>query len=91
MKYDLVTTARFRKDVKRMKKQGLPMKELAWVLNQLLDGQELPPAYRDHGLSGNYAGFRECHIRPDWLLVYLVSETELILTASRTGSHSDLL
>ncbi len=91
MKYDLVTTARFRKDVKRMKKQGLPMKELAWVLNQLLDGQELPPAYRDHGLSGNYAGFRECHIRPDWLLIYLVSETELILTASRTGSHSDLL
>ncbi len=91
MKYELVTTARFRKDVKRMKKQGLPMKELAWVLNQLLDGQELPPAYRDHGLSGNYAGFRECHIRPDWLLIYLVSETELILTASRTGSHSDLL
>lgn len=91
MKYELVTTARFRKDVKRIKKQGLPMRELSFVLGELLAGRELPPAYRDHGLAGNYAGFRECHIRPDWLLIYLVNETELILTASRTGSHSDLL
>lgn len=91
MKYELAVTRGFRKDVKRLKKQGLPMKELSFVLDQLLEGKALPVEYRDHGLTGNYAGFRECHIRPDWLLIYLVSEKELILTASRTGSHSDLL
>ena len=91
MKYELVTTTRFRKDVKRLKKQGLPMAELAFVLDQLLSGKELETPYRDHALTGDYIGFRECHIRPDWLLIYLISEKELILTASRTGSHSDLL
>ena len=91
MKYELVTTTRFRKDVKRLKKQGLPMAELAFVLDQLLAGKELETSYRDHALTGDYIGFRECHIRPDWLLIYLISEKELILTASRTGSHSDLL
>ena len=90
MKYELVTTARFRKDMKRIKKQGLPMRELSFVLGELLAGRDLPLAYRDHDLSGNYVGFRECHIRPDWLFIYLVNENELILTASRTGSHSEL-
>ena len=91
MKYELVATSRFRKDVKRLQKQGLPMEELFSALDELLAGEELSPRYRDHALSGKYTGFRECHIRPDWLLIYLVSEKELILTASRTGSHSDLL
>ncbi len=91
MKYELVATSRFRKDVKRLQKQGLPMDELFSVLDDLLAGEELSPRYRDHALSGKHTGFRECHIRPDWLLIYLVSEKELILTASRTGSHSDLL
>ncbi len=91
MKYELVATSHFRKDMKRLKKQGLPLEELLSVLDQLLDGEELPSRYRDHALVGKYTGFRECHIRPDWLLIYMVSEKELILTASRTGSHSELL
>lgn len=91
MKYELATTSRFRKDVKRMKKQGLPLKELKAVLDWLLEGEELAPRYHDHALTGNYAGFRECHIRPDWLLIYLVEEETLVLTATRTGSHADLL
>lgn len=91
MKYELLTTSRFRKDVKRIKKRGFPLRELEDVLNLLLSGAVLDPQYRDHALSGNYIGFRECHIRPDWLLIYMVEEEKLILTATRTGSHSDLL
>ena len=91
MKYELVTTAKFRKDLKRIKKRGLPYKELQWVLDALLAGHMLPAEYHDHGLSGNYAGVRECHVRPDWLLLYMVSDEILVLTALRTGSHSDLL
>ncbi|MCI7194280.1 MULTISPECIES: type II toxin-antitoxin system YafQ family toxin [Acidaminococcus] len=91
MKYELVMTSRFRKDLKRMVKRGLPLNELEQVLDWLSDGIVLGPKYRDHELSGNYAGFRECHIRPDWLLIYMVEEEKLILTATRTGSHSDLL
>lgn len=91
MKYELVMTSRFRKDLKRMVKRGLPLNELEQVLDWLSDGIVLRPKYRDHELSGNYAGFRECHIRPDWLLIYMVEEEKLILTATRTGSHSDLL
>lgn len=91
MKYELVTTSRFHKDVKRMIKRGLPLNELEQVLDWLADGIVLEPKYRDHEMSGNYAGFRECHIRPDWLLIYMVEEEKLIVTATRTGSHSDLL
>ena len=60
------------------------------VLDTLCAGEHLPESARDHALTGNYKGFRECHIRPDWLLVYAVDNDRLILTASRTGSHSDL-
>ena len=91
MKYELVMTSRFRKDLKRMVKRGLPLNELEQVLDWLSDGIVLGPKYRDHELSWNYAGFRECHIRPDWLLIYEIDGNELILTATRTGSHSDLL
>ena len=56
----------------------------------LADGETLPAKYRDHTLTGNYSGFRECHITPDWLLIYEVRESELILVLSRTGTHSDL-
>ncbi len=91
MKYELVMTSRFRKDVKRMIKRGLSLDELEQVLDWLADGITLESKYRDHDLSGNYAGFRECHIRPNWLLIYMVEEEKLILTATRTGSHSDLL
>ena len=85
----LVATAKFRKDYKRIKKRGYDLSLLEDVLDQLLQEKTLEQKYRDHALIGNYIGFRECHIQSDWLLIYAVSESELILTASRTGTHSD--
>lgn len=67
------------------------MEELEIVLQTLLEERPLEKKHRDHALSGNYIGFRECHIRPDWLLIYTIDHGNLILTAARTGSHSDLL
>lgn len=87
----LRTTGKFRKDYKLAKKRGLPMEELEIVLQTLLEERPLEEKHRDHALSENYIGFRECHIRPDWLLIYTVDHGNLILTAARTGSHSDLL
>ena len=86
----LVTTATFRKDYKRIKKRGYDISLLETVLEQLLSEKKLEEKYRDHALIGNYFGFRECHILPDWLLIYTINNSELILTASRTGTHSDL-
>lgn len=86
----LVTTNQFKKDLKHIKKRGLALSKLEAVLNCLLEEQTLDPKHRDHALVGNYIGFRECHIEPDWLLVYAIDKGQLILTASRTGSHSDL-
>lgn len=86
----LVTTGTFRKDYKRIKKRGYDISLLETVLKKLLSEKKLEEKYRDHALVGNYAGFRECHILPDWLLIYAVNNSELILTASRTGTHSDL-
>lgn len=86
----LVTTGQFRKDYKRMKKRGCDIRLLEEVINLLLSERPLDERYRDHGLVGNYAGFRECHILPDWLLIYAADKEQLILTASRTGTHSDL-
>ena len=87
---ELVTTSQFRKDLKRIKKRGLNLKKLENILISLRNQEVLDLKYRDHALSGNYLGFRECHIEPDWLLVYAIDKGKLILTASRTGSHSDL-
>ncbi|MBF0715006.1 type II toxin-antitoxin system YafQ family toxin [Gemelliphila palaticanis] len=86
----LYTTTQFRKDVKRMRKRGLNLEKLNFIIEKLLKGEILEPKYRDHDLVGNYIGFRECHIEPDWLLIYKIDKGKLILTASRTGSHSDL-
>ena len=81
----------FRKDYKRVLKQpGHSPELLQEVLDYLVQEQPLPEKYRDHALSGNYADFRECHILPDWLLIYKVEEDILILTLTRTGSHSEL-
>lgn len=88
--FNLITTTQFKKDLKRMKKRGLNLKKLKDVLHQLQLGQPLDSKYRDHTLTGNYIGFRECHIEPDWLLVYAIDKGKLVLVASRTGSHSDL-
>lgn len=87
----LRTTDKFRTDYKLAKKRGLPMEELEIVLQTLLEERPLEKKHRDHALSGNYIGFRECHIRPDWLLIYTIDHGNLILTAARPGSHSDLL
>ena len=87
---ELVTTGQFRKDYKRMKKRGCDMELLEKIIDTLLAEQPLTERCRDHGLTGNYTGFRECHVLPDWLLVYAVDKGKLILTASRTGTHADL-
>lgn len=90
MPLELVPTSQFKKDYKKAKKRGLNMAELQSVLDKLCREEKLDSRYRDHALSGDYVGFRECHIRPDWLLVYSIDKGQLILTASRTGTHSDL-
>ena len=87
----LKTTSRFRKDYRRVKKQGKNMEILADVIDTLLAEKPLPEKYQDHPLTGDYRGFRECHIQPDWLLIYLIDHGQMILTLTRTGSHSDLL
>lgn len=87
---ELVTTGQFRKDYKRVKKRGYDMSLLEEVIDLLLKEQPLEERHRDHGLVGDYAGFRECHILPDWLLIYAIDKKQLILIASRTGTHSDL-
>jgi mRNA interferase YafQ len=90
MSLKLVPTSQFKKDYKRAKKRGLDMRELQAVLDKLCAEEPLDERHRDHALSGSYIGFRECHVRPDWLLIYAIDRGQLILTASRTGTHSDL-
>ncbi|MBQ7516618.1 MAG: type II toxin-antitoxin system YafQ family toxin [Schwartzia sp.] len=87
---DLVTTTQFRKDLKRIRKRGYDLSKLDDVLQTLLREEPLPSKYRDHALTGDFTGFRECHVEPDWLLVYAIGKEQLVLTASRTGTHSDL-
>jgi len=86
----LVTTTKFRKDYKRIRKRGYDLSLLENVLDTLQRQEPLAQRYKDHALTGNYKGFRECHIGPDWLLIYAIGDSELILVASRTGTHSDL-
>lgn len=80
----------FKKDYKRMLKRSCNPQNLQDVLSFLVKQQPLPEKYRDHYLSGNYAGYRECHIEPDWLLIYKIFNDKLVLVLTRTGSHSDL-
>lgn len=86
----LETTSQFRKDYKRVKKRGYNLDLLASVIDTLLAGKTLEPRYRDHQLSGVMKDYRECHILPDWLLIYRIEAERLILVANRTGTHSDL-
>ena len=88
MKYQLKPTSRFKQDIKTAKKRGYDLSLLTEVIDLLAAGEQLPPKYKDHNLIGNYKGFRECHIQPDWLLIYEISENVLYL--ARTGTHSDL-
>lgn len=82
--------AAFKKDYKRIVKRGYDIRLLEKVIELLANQKPLPEKNRDHQLSGDYAGCRECHITPDWLLIYEVADEELILYLTRTGSHSDL-
>ena len=87
---ELVPTTKYRKDRKLMRKRGLDLSLLDDVIRKLQNREKLAPSFCDHSLTNNYAGFRECHIAPDWLFIYAVDNKQLILTAVRTGSHSDL-
>lgn len=80
----------FKKDFKRIKRRGYDISRLEKIVELLANEVPLPEQFKDHNLSGNYNGFRECHIAPDWLLIYQVNNNELVLVLSRTGSHSDL-
>ena len=91
MIYKLALTSRFNKDLKKILKRGYAMQELHNVINLLQAGINLPSKYRDHALVGNWPGHRECHVKPDWLLIYKVENEVLVLTLVRTGSHSDIL
>lgn len=84
------TGAAFRRDYKRMKKRRYNLNALEDVIKLLAAGIPLPAKYRDHLLVGEYAGCHECHIEPDWLLVYEIKGQELLLYLLRTGTHSDL-
>ena len=83
-------SAKFKKDYKTIKKRGYDIDLLEKVLEILCREEPLPQNYRDHALSGNYAGHRECHIANDWLLIYRIERNILILSLTRTGTHSDL-
>ena len=89
-KYIVKTTTQFKKDFKLAKKRGLKMELLREVITVLAMGETLPEKNKDHALTGNWIGHRECHILPDWLLIYRIEEEVLILTLARSGTHSDL-
>ena len=89
-KYLVKLTTQFKKDYKQAIKRGLKIQMLDDVITALAMGETLPEKNRDHALSGNWIGHRECHILPDWLLVYRIEDDVLILTLARTGTHSDL-
>lgn len=80
----------FKKDFKKIKKRGYDISRLEKIVELLANEVPLPEQFKDHNLSGNYNGFRECHIAPDWLLISQVNNNELVLVLSRTGSHSEL-
>ncbi|MCI9532276.1 MAG: type II toxin-antitoxin system YafQ family toxin [Lachnospiraceae bacterium] len=88
--YQVKFTTAYKKAYKLMKKRGLDISLLDEVVDLLRQGRQLEERYRDHGLTGDLAGFRECHIKPDWLFIYLIENDILTLTLIDTGSHSDL-
>ncbi|MBR6422395.1 type II toxin-antitoxin system YafQ family toxin [bacterium] len=88
--YSIVYTSRMKRDAKLMQKRGKDMSKLVHILNLLSTGVQLPDENRDHQLTGNLKDFRECHIENDWLLMYRIIEDKLVLSATATGTHSDL-
>lgn len=88
--YAVKPTTRFQKDVKLAAKRGYNLDLLTEVIKKLSSGEVLDEKYKDHPLKGNFSACRECHITPDWLLIYEISDEALILYLTRTGTHSDL-
>lgn len=88
--YEIEVTNRFLKDLKLARKRNLDENKLNDIVRLLADGKPIPEKNRDHPLVGDYKGSRECHITPDWLLIYSIEDTLKIITLIRTGSHSDL-
>ena len=89
-KYTVKVTTQFKKDFKLAMKRGLKIELLEEVISTLAMGEMLPEKLKDHALTGNWVGHRECHVLPDWLLIYRIEEEVLVLTLTRTGTHSDL-
>lgn len=87
---EIVLSNHFKKDLKLAQKRGYNLNLLNEVIDTLARQEQLPRKNRDHALTGDYIGFRECHIQPDWLLVYRIDNDELLLFLSRTGTHADL-
>ena len=88
--YAIRPTTKFQRDLKRIEKRGYNISLLAEVIKKLANREQLPEKNKDHNLSGDYSGCSECHITPDWLLIYEISNDVLILYLTRTGTHSDL-
>ena len=90
MSREIVWTTRFKKDYKLAMKRHMNMDLIDDIIRALSRGEKLPEKNKDHPLTGNWIGHRECHILPDWLLIYRIEDDVLVLTLARTGSHSDL-
>ena len=90
MKYGIRETTRYKKSLKKMLKRGKDVQKIVAVVRMLAMGETLPPQYRDHALTGDLAGLRDCHIENDWVLFYKIQGDLLILTLADTGTHSDL-
>ena len=89
-RYKVAASSRFKRDVKRLARRGYNIEILKGIVLQLADGEILPPKNEDHPLKGKWAKYRECHVTPDWLLVYKVDNGTLTLVLSRTGTHADV-
>jgi len=89
-RYSIRRTTQFKKDLKQLIKQGKDLSLLSKVINDLSEGKQLDTKFLDHPLAGNWKGFRDCHIEPDWVLLYRIDNRVLVLTLTRTGTHSEL-
>ncbi|MEO1162861.1 MAG: type II toxin-antitoxin system YafQ family toxin [Chloroflexota bacterium] len=87
----IVISSQFKRDAKKAKRRGKDIDKLEAIVDHIAQRRTLPPHYRDHALTSNWRGYRECHIEPDWLLIYQVNLDEKLLYLKRTGSHADLL
>lgn len=83
-------TSQFKKELKKARKQGKEMDTMDKAVSLLQNREPLPPKFKDHALTGNWEGYRECHLSPDWLLIYLIEDDVLVLTLTRTGSHAEI-